>query len=436
MADRASGSGALASGLIAVASVAVLAGCGGQSTAGSSPREQVTAVARAYNHAFLTRDGKRMCALMTRSLRRQLITPAGARMPHPSSCAQVLAFAAETVRASSEVQPVVSAVRVDGTRATATFRSSSGVALLPLALEGGHWRVDGTVRYTSRVWLKTDYRIRRSGGASAAAVAGVLGERARAIIGTDAQTRVLGAEEVSLSVAQPVRPADLALVARSSGGRLAFYDWEADALTPAGRPVADGLRHLDPTSVLISQGSGSDPGTGAGSMTRRDAIKLASRQRPRGWAVVRAWAPIAGAGPDAPQYYVLRDRPALSGADIQFAYADTDPFGNPDIVLDFTPRGDRRFQDLTAEVAHRGAALDSPDLLNQHIAAVLDGRLLSVLYVDSRAHPNGISAEHGAQITGEFSPTTAQQLATEIAAPRLPADLQMIDSTTFTKRGG
>jgi hypothetical protein len=437
MADRAAvsrRSGVAAA--LAAAATAVLAACGGQSGAESPAREQVSAVARAYSHAFLTRDGKRMCALMTRSLRRQLIAPAGARMPRPSSCAETLAFAAGTVRASSVVRPVLSAVRVDGTRATATFRSSSGVAVLPLALEGGNWRVDGTVHYTSRVWLKTDYRIRSSGGASASAVARVLEERARAIIGTDAQTRGLGAGEVSLSVAQSVRPADLALVARSSGGRLAFYDWEAEALTPAGRPVADGLPHLDPTSVLISQGSGSNPGTGPGSMTRRDAIKLAGRQRPRGWAVVRAWAPIPGAGPDAPQYYVLRDRPALSGADIQFAYADTDPLGNPSIVLDLTPRGVRRFQDLTAEVAHRGAALDSPDLLDQHIAAVLDGHLLSVPFIDSRAHPDGISAEHGAQITGDFSPSTAQQLAAEIAAPPLPATLQEIDSTTFTKRGG
>ena len=50
--------------------------------------------------------------------------------------------------------------------------------------------------------------------------------------------------------------------------------------------------------------------------------------------------------------------------------------------------------------------------------------------------PMGSRPEHGAQITGEFSPTTAQQLAAEIAAPPLPANLQMIDSTTFTKRGG
>jgi preprotein translocase subunit SecD len=156
--------------------------------------------------------------------------------------------------------------------------------------------------------------------------------------------------------------------------------------------------------------------------------------------VVREWAPISGVDPDAPQYYVLRDRPVLSGADIQFAYASTDPLGNPDIVLDFTPRGTRQFEDLTAALAHRGAAVSRTDRaglpLNQHIAAVLDGRLLTVLYVDFHAHPNGISAQHGADITGGFSPIETQQLAAEIAAPLLPADLQPIASTTFTRHGG
>jgi preprotein translocase subunit SecD len=98
------------------------------------------------------------------------------------------------------------------------------------------------------------------------------------------------------------------------------------------------------------------------------------------------------------------------------------------------------FEDLTAELAHRGAAVSHADRsglpLNQHIAAVLDGRLLSVLYVDFHTQPNGISAKHGAELTGGFSPITAQQLAAEIAAPPLPADLQPIASTTFTKHGG
>ena len=43
---------------------------------------------------------------------------------------------------------------------------------------------------------------------------------------------------------------------------------------------------------------------------------------------------------------------------------------------------------------------------------------------------------HGAQLTGGFSPATAQQLAAEIAAPPLPAALERIDSTRFTRHGG
>jgi preprotein translocase subunit SecD len=237
-------------------------------------------------------------------------------------------------------------------------------------------------------------------------------------------------------VAEPATLADLAAVSQRAAGRLAFYDWGADALTPDGQPVSDGLRRHGATAVLISQGSGTEPpGTGAGSVSRHDAVRLASRQRPRAGAVVRAWAPISGASADAPQYYVLRDRPALSRADITEAYAESDPLGHPDIVLSFTPQGMRRLHDLTAEVARRGATVSSPSLsLNQHIAAVVDGRLLSVLYVDFRAHPDGISPVDGAQITGGFSPTAAQQIATEIEAPPLPAELELVDSTTFTRR--
>jgi preprotein translocase subunit SecD len=117
------------------------------------------------------------------------------------------------------------------------------------------------------------------------------------------------------------------------------------------------------------------------------------------------------------------------------AYAESDPLGHPEIVLSSTPQGIRRFHDLSAEVARRGATVSSPSLsLDQHIAAVVDGRLLSVLYVDVRAHPDGISPVDGAQITGGFSPTAAQQIATEIEAPPLPAELELVDSTTFTRR--
>src|SRR5579884_2618879 len=39
--------------------------------------------------------------------------------------------------------------------------------------------------------------------------------------------------------------------------RLAFYDWEANAITPTGKPVASLLTTQDPSAVSISQGGGS-----------------------------------------------------------------------------------------------------------------------------------------------------------------------------------
>jgi SecD/SecF fusion protein len=70
----------------------------------------------------------------------------------------------------------------------------------------------------------------------------------------------------------------LALVA--PGGRLAFYDWEANALTPSGKPVASLLHTQDHNVLVLSQGGGSaSPGSpGAGSMSLYAAAKLASQQ--------------------------------------------------------------------------------------------------------------------------------------------------------------
>ncbi|MGI9185863.1 MAG: protein translocase subunit SecD [Solirubrobacteraceae bacterium] len=63
--------------------------------------------------------------------------------------------------------------------------------------------------------------------------------------------------------------------------RLFFYDWEANALTPAGKPVASLLQAQDPTATLISQGlpNGVPPGqTGVGSLPLYQAVKLAAAQ--------------------------------------------------------------------------------------------------------------------------------------------------------------
>jgi SecD/SecF fusion protein len=62
--------------------------------------------------------------------------------------------------------------------------------------------------------------------------------------------------------------------------QLAFYDWEANVLTPNGKTVASQLQAQDQTATEISQGAGSlSPGSpGAGSRPLYQAVQLASKQ--------------------------------------------------------------------------------------------------------------------------------------------------------------
>ncbi len=63
--------------------------------------------------------------------------------------------------------------------------------------------------------------------------------------------------------------------------RLYFYDWEANALSPNGKPVAGQLNAQDPNAVTISQGvsGGGGPGLpGGGGVPLYQAVKLASKQ--------------------------------------------------------------------------------------------------------------------------------------------------------------
>jgi SecD/SecF fusion protein len=61
--------------------------------------------------------------------------------------------------------------------------------------------------------------------------------------------------------------------------RLKFFDWEANALTPNGKPVADQLLGQDQAALQISQGGSAPPGDpGGGSMSLYDAVRLAAQQ--------------------------------------------------------------------------------------------------------------------------------------------------------------
>jgi preprotein translocase subunit SecD len=65
----------------------------------------------------------------------------------------------------------------------------------------------------------------------------------------------------------------------TQSAQLAFYDWEANVLTPNGKTAASQLLTQHGTVLSVSQGTADGPGfPGAGSMSLYDAVTLAAKQ--------------------------------------------------------------------------------------------------------------------------------------------------------------
>ena len=294
--------------------------------------------------------------------------------------------------------------------------------------------------------------------------------------------------------------------------QLLFYDWEANALTPNGKPVASQLQTQDPNALTISQGTsgtGQAPGDpGAGSTGLYQAVQLASKQVewssrdqsrpgpqywafgapgsaacataardqgtvpvvgqhcllsgpddntndlnqglpngvsaseaqvlsiPRGWVVLEAISTsgyskqLPFSNPNA-QFFVLKDNVALRGSDITNPQQSTDPnSGEPNVTFGFSSSGKKAFQTVTAQIARRGALVSGlGQSLQQHFAVALDNQLVTVPYIDYKQYPDGINGDNGADISGSFTITSAQDLANELRLGALPINLKLISES-------
>jgi SecD/SecF fusion protein len=151
-----------------------------------------------------------------------------------------------------------------------------------------------------------------------------------------------------------------------------------------------------------------------------------------GVLVLRDEKPSADA-PDPDSYWILRDDPGLSGTDIKNPEQNFDQRGGnePIVTFDFNDRGRKAFQDITARVAQRGAdnanpLNPDPESNSQHFAIALDNELVSVPLINYRENPDGIDGSTGAQISGGFTITSAQDLAKILKTGALPLRLELI----------
>jgi preprotein translocase subunit SecD len=129
-------------------------------------------------------------------------------------------------------------------------------------------------------------------------------------------------------------------------------------------------------------------------------------------------------------YYVLKDNLALSSTEITNPQLKTDTSGAPDVTFGFTSTGASAFQKLTAAIAERGQELSTGnDVLQQHFAIAIGNELVEVAYIDYKSYPDGVSASQGAEITGNFTKSSAKNIANQLRRDTLPLNLQLISST-------
>ncbi len=245
------------------------------------------------------------------------------------------------------------------------------------------------------------------------------------------------------------------IAALAAPGELGIYDWEASVLGPDGRPAPG------EDSVTGGQGAGQEASVSryeavlraakaegtqgapvywlvddvtrevlAGPRWSRDAL-TGGRSVPEGARVaeVPAGVSVVQAGPSKHGGWYALDGAAIGNADVSGARAARDPATRePIVAFGFTPEGQKTFGSLTREIAHRGAdglrPGEDPIRAAQHLAIVLDDRLLSVPFIDFRQAPDGIDGSGGAQIQGGLSGQRAEQIATILETGPMPVTLE------------
>jgi SecD/SecF fusion protein len=145
------------------------------------------------------------------------------------------------------------------------------------------------------------------------------------------------------------------------------------------------------------------------------------------------------------QFFVLHDKPGLTGDQITDPKPGTDQFNQPTVDFNFTDSGREAFADVTQQIATRGsencfAATQSPcggiasnqaDQFSGSFAIVLDGELISRPIINFIDNPNGIDGRNGAQISG-VTAQEAQDLAEVLKIGALPIKLALISQSTVS----
>jgi SecD/SecF fusion protein len=288
-----------------------------------------------------------------------------------------------------------------------------------------------------------------------------------------------GEDQINVSLPD-VENADQAAEIVGTTAQLFFYDWEANVLGPDLEPAptnpevtggpnagsSDAALSAYGAVVRASRRAEQDYGTknpqfyvtddrdenvlSGPAESREAALEQARENHPRfrfdedrhtvrtiqpGTLIVRAERADAEA-PKSNRWFVLDDKPALSGDDIRNPEQNYDSgpgeTGAPNVTFDFTDQGRRAWAEVTRQIAQRGQNqyFGGPrETSFQHFAIVLDDELISVPQISWAEFPDGLDGRGGSRISGGFTLTSAQNLANLLATGALPIELELISSS-------
>jgi SecD/SecF fusion protein len=166
---------------------------------------------------------------------------------------------------------------------------------------------------------------------------------------------------------------------------------------------------------------------------------------PQGTIVVEKEGDNGQPAPEDPndtsaKWFVIRDRPALSGTDIKDPKPSFDQFDQPTVTFNFTDQGRQEFADTTRAIAQRGLQNAPPgiagnsqaaDAYSGHFAIVLDQQIKSRPIINFVDNPDGIDGSGGAEING-LTAGESNDLAQILQIGALPVDLTQISSSTVS----
>ena len=129
---------------------------------------------------------------------------------------------------------------------------------------------------------------------------------------------------------------------------------------------------------------------------------------------------------------MIQDNPALSGTDIKNPEQNFDQQRRrpADRHLRLHGQGPQGVPGHHRRIAQRGSDNSlpgaDPEAASQHFAIVLDDELVSAPFINFQENPDGIDGSTGAQISGGFTITSAQDLAKILQIGALPIKLELI----------